>query len=314
MQSKIFNDFDAFAASVLGVESKMLFRHPKQRVWRTDQVALAGIDAQFGRLGSGNIAQAQLRPDGFMFYAPLTRAAKYSVNGAVLKENSFAILEPGCEFCVSTEIEHDWLTVLIPSHMLPQSRPGPPSRSCRVSDSNGAVANQFRATLGQIFNTAENYHGFESSPAAERAMVELVGVCAMIAGEQPPADLPRDGRPKHSRAKIIQSSMELIENTNNQAMSLLIVKDLAAAANVSERTLRTAFQEYFGVGPNRYLQLRRLHQVHQALRTKTPEESSVSEILLGHGEWAFGSFAARYKELFGQLPSQTLSDLNTPST
>jgi AraC family ethanolamine operon transcriptional activator len=73
-----------------------------------------------------------------------------------------------------------------------------------------------------------------------------------------------------------------------------------------ERTLRTAFKEYFGVGPRGYLQLRRLHQVHRALRAADPDEATVSKILVEHGEWSFSRFASRYQQLFGELPSETL--------
>jgi AraC family ethanolamine operon transcriptional activator len=59
----------------------------------------------------------------------------------------------------------------------------------------------------------------------------------------------------------------------------LLVADFAAAAEMSERTLRTAFNEYFGVGPVRYLQLRQLHQVRRTLQAADPEAVSVSEAL-----------------------------------
>lgn len=34
--------------------------------------------------------------------------------------------------------------------------------------------------------------------------------------------------------------------------------------------------------------------------------STVADVLLQHGEWQFGRFAARYRRLFGELPSETL--------
>ena len=49
----------------------------------------------------------------------------------------------------------------------------------------------------------------------------------------------------------------------------LLVEQLATAAGVSERTLRTAFQEYFGVGPVRYLKLRTLHEFGEHSKTLT---------------------------------------------
>jgi AraC family ethanolamine operon transcriptional activator len=97
--------------------------------------------------------------------------------------------------------------------------------------------------------------------------------------------------------------MELLDQQAGTPVSVL---DLAAAASVSERTLRTAFNEYFGVGPVRYLQLRHLHRVHRSLKAAAPEEVAVSQILVEQGEWAFGRFASRYRRLFGELPSETL--------
>ncbi|HSN83709.1 MAG TPA: hypothetical protein VLS88_14090, partial [Polyangiales bacterium] len=42
-------------------------------------------------------------------------------------------------------------------------------------------------------------------------------------------------------------------------------------ADVSERILREAFNEYFGVGPARYLQLRNLHRIYRTLRASEPD-------------------------------------------
>ena len=84
------------------------------------------------------------------------------------------------------------------------------------------------------------------------------------------------------------------------------VGELAAASDVSERTLRNAFKDYFGVSPARYLRLRQLHQAYSALRAADPDEAMVSKILAQHGVWEFGRFAERYRRHFGELPSQTL--------
>ena len=86
----------------------------------------------------------------------------------------------------------------------------------------------------------------------------------------------------------------------------VLVEELAVAARVSQRTLWTAFNDYFGVGPVRYLQLRKLNQVHRALKAADPEADLVSDILMAHGEWQFSRFASRYRRLFGELPSETL--------
>ena len=105
------------------------------------------------------------------------------------------------------------------------------------------------------------------------------------------------------RTQIVRKAMEFVEQRDNE---YLLVKDLATAAGVSERTLRTAFQEYFSVGPVRYLKLRRLHQVQRRLKAADPSNNSVTEIAAEFGVWELGRFAHDYRCLFGELPSETL--------
>ena len=84
------------------------------------------------------------------------------------------------------------------------------------------------------------------------------------------------------------------------------VDEMAAAAGVSQWTLRRAFKEWYGISPLRYLQLRQLHQVHRELKASDPEETNVTNVLIGHGVSELGRFASRYGALFGELPSETL--------
>ena len=86
----------------------------------------------------------------------------------------------------------------------------------------------------------------------------------------------------------------------------IYIADLCVAAGVSERTLENVFRQCFGLSPIRYLRVRRLHQVRRALRTSDPGTTSVSEIASLFGFWHFGRFAADFKALFGQTPSELL--------
>jgi AraC family ethanolamine operon transcriptional activator len=165
------------------------------------------------------------------------------------------------------------------------------------------AANQLQAIVGQIMATAADCPDFESAPVATCAAAEVLKIASSVVGRQQAVESHREGRPKVSRQEIIRISLELLEQRVGDPVS---IGELAAAADVSERTLRTAFHEYFGVGPVHYLQLRQLHQVHRALRAADPEEVTVSKVLIEHGEWAFSRFASRYRQVFGELPSETL--------
>ncbi len=305
MRTQVFRDFDAFAESVRDVDSKMLLRNPKRRVWSTASVDLGPINLQFGKLGSGNIAQGDLRHDGYMVYLPLSEAVEYTANGVVMPDQSVAVLEPGCEFCFSTKAEHDWCVAFVPKALfrLGDEAALPDSRSCRVTLPSPRAVDSFRETLLQISGAAAHNTEFDDSPAATRAADSVQRIVSEILLPSEPAEPIQSGRPNISRHKIIRSSLDLLEQQNGK---LTTVQDLATAAEVSERTLRTAFNEYFGIGPARYLLLRRQHLIHQALKAADHEEVTVGQVLLAHGEWAFGRFAARYRKLYGELPSETL--------
>src|SRR5262249_19739422 len=85
-----------------------------------------------------------------------------------------------------------------------------------------------------------------------------------------------------------------------------LIVDLAGAAGVSQRTLRTAFQAYLGVGPLRYLKLRQLHPVPPALRVAKPGWATVTEVAIRSGVWEVGRVSREYRLRFGQVPSATL--------
>ncbi|HEV8376949.1 MAG TPA: helix-turn-helix domain-containing protein [Candidatus Polarisedimenticolia bacterium] len=86
----------------------------------------------------------------------------------------------------------------------------------------------------------------------------------------------------------------------------IYLSDLCAVTGVSERTLRTVFQENYRMSPVRYLRLRRLHQVRRTLRRVDAEGNTVQSVANRYGIWHLGRFAADYRYLFGESPVDTL--------
>ncbi|MBW1757303.1 MAG: AraC family transcriptional regulator [Deltaproteobacteria bacterium] len=262
-----------------------------------------------GREGSGNITEGQSLPDGYLLFMPLTHAEAHSANGVALDDVSMAILGPRCDFCLASRIEHDWCSIFIPTLELDRRRDPEEASSdseemtCRVTRLDRQLANQYRASVVELMAIAAKYPRFESSLASTVAAAELRELSTEILGQPQAGDVHLVGRRKVPRREIIRRSHELLEAQSGGHVG---IADLAAATGVSERTLRTAFKEHYGVGPVRYLQLRILHRVRRALREADPEEANVTGVLFQHGEWQIGRFAARYRRLFGELPSETL--------
>jgi AraC-like DNA-binding protein len=86
----------------------------------------------------------------------------------------------------------------------------------------------------------------------------------------------------------------------------LHLPEICAAIGVSERTLRVSCMEHLGMGPIRYLWLRRMHLAHRALVRTAPGTATVTEIATDNGFWELGRFAVAYRSLFGEAPSTSL--------
>ena len=77
------------------------------------------------------------------------------------------------------------------------------------------------------------------------------------------------------------------------------------ALRVSRRELEYAFRTVFDQSPRDFLHLLRLNAVRRALRRGAPGDT-ILRVLLDHGFTHPGRFAADYRAIFGEQPSETL--------
>jgi len=132
----------------------------------------------------------------------------------------------------------------------------------------------------------------------EDCIRRFVGLIAQV------SDGGRTERRTANREQLVRSAEEYM---HANVAEPLFVLDLCRKLGVSERTLRYAFQEIRGLSPMAYFKAGRLNAVRLELKAANADASSVYEIARRWGFWHPGEFAADYRRLFGELPSQTLN-------
>lgn len=84
------------------------------------------------------------------------------------------------------------------------------------------------------------------------------------------------------------------------------VGDMARVAGVSVRALQTAFRRARGCTPTQAILRRRLDHARLILRA-APSDATVTDVAIETGFFHFGRFSVRYREAFGESPSETLA-------
>jgi len=154
-----------------------------------------------------------------------------------------------------------------------------------------AAAMRLAEEAPEIIANPDAAHGLEQELIW--AMVDCLGK-----GE---VDEDRVARRQHNL--IMRRFSRVLDEKMDQS---LYITEICKLIGVSERTLEMCCREKLGVGPKRFLLLRRLHLARRALRKAAPDAATVTDIATRYGFWHFGRFAGEYRSLFGEPPSVTL--------
>ena len=111
------------------------------------------------------------------------------------------------------------------------------------------------------------------------------------------------------RSRLVKRAVDLMHERLEQPLTALY---LCAQLEVSDRVLRRAFRESFGLGPLAYFRVMRLHAVRTALRAARGGDEGVANIVRRWGFNRLGSFADEYRLHFGELPSEALGVRGQP--
>jgi AraC-like DNA-binding protein len=129
----------------------------------------------------------------------------------------------------------------------------------------------------------------------------LVDAVVQVAGE---ADEPLE------LTTTQRSTLEIIEQAEAYARARryqsVTIAELCDAVGASERRLRYAFTDSYGMSPTAYLRVRALHSARERL-SQGDVHQTVTQTATDFGFWHLGRFSGQYRTLFGESPSDTLA-------
>ena len=83
------------------------------------------------------------------------------------------------------------------------------------------------------------------------------------------------------------------------------IETLCRVTNASRRTLQYCFEDVLDINPLMYLRCVRLNGVRNSIRASAARERTIADIAAEWGFWHQSNFSAYYKQMFGELPSET---------
>jgi len=251
-----------------------------------------------------------LRDDllAFLAFGPRTRG---TLNGVAVRPGQLLVATAGSRVDIITEPGHESVAILVPPAVM-ASRLAERKQRAALAPEGVAFLEVPAPRSRDMFEWGKRLarlaaqqparfaRGKAAPAAAKGALLRLLH--AAIDAAHPPR-FGRGDRTLEGQGRIVRLAEE---HAAAHLGDHLYVEDLCVALGVSERTLEYAFAKVMHLSPVAFLRRLRLHRVRQALRSATRGSTTVSIEALNGGFSHFGEFSRAYRELFGELPSETL--------
>jgi AraC family transcriptional regulator, ethanolamine operon transcriptional activator len=300
MPTQSFRTFETFFDAVRHASLRATLLERDRSDWALTHLIVNNVSVQWGQAGGKAVVEGATRPGGLSMFLQTRGSPSFSGNGRRFDELSLMVVGPGEEFCLAADASsRRWCSLYIPNEKLA----GTTASMRGVFQLPPQRVERFRSFIEQLDQTVHQAPAaFDSAASQGAAEQKLVCEVRHVLSAPRAVELAL-GRHAVPRRQIIGMSMDFVDQHDGERLS---VEQLASAAGVSERTLRDAFHQYFGVAPVQYLNRRTLHHVRAALKAADPSRATVTDIATQFGVWQFGRFARDYRFLFRELPSETL--------
>jgi AraC-like DNA-binding protein len=226
----------------------------------------------------------------------------------VTQAGSLCIMNPRQPFSTHLSADHRQLTLrmagaLLREHLM-KSLDTSLTRPLEFDGGSYVIRQQahgLKCIVGALCEELRNYRSaFLQNPVVGHLEQVLAGLLL--------AEIPNSYTTgKHLQAidvapRYVRAAQEYIRTSARRKVSIL---DIAAAVNVTPRTLQSAFRRYADVTPHEYLRNARLDLATEELSRVASRRPRLSDIAFDCGFASASKFARYYRERFGHSPSAT---------
>jgi AraC-like DNA-binding protein len=307
-----FDSFDEMAAFMASADVELV-RSTSGRFEGTLMLAdLGRVTVNWIRISAPLIVRATSRWRGRLFLLRMNpEGGPVMANGHVLDEHRLVVYGPGAFQHAWTKPPGDGVQLLIVSTRADDlDRVSVSLTGERFSSGPGlcTLLQPTSATIAALRHLAEYQRStLDDLPAADggRRMQMAEEMLSAVVLAVTSDDRRKVGHEWSGdfHARVVDRAEDFFRRRIGERIYLAQV---CRAAGATERQLQRAFQAVYGVSPNRYLKLHRLHLARRALRNGAFANATVGNVATRFGFQDFGRFAIAYRGLFGEAPSMTL--------
>ena len=116
-----FTEYEAFAAAIQDTSISIRMPSRQEQFWSLSYATAGGIRLQSGIEGSGTIGEGAGVTDGWTLFHQ-TRPGL--ANGLTLTPDDLFVVPPNGDYCLACHERHDWISVVIPTRMVPSTLDG----------------------------------------------------------------------------------------------------------------------------------------------------------------------------------------------
>lgn len=253
------------------------------------------------------IAHVSLAPGLACIGYPTREAAPAILDGVSVQMGDILFLRPGQQFHTRTTGTFHWGCLLFKPKELTRTRRAAADPDLRQPECR-SIATPARPLMRRLLRlhrqaehaaltTPDLIRGQGPAGELEHLLIEAAMACVTAKDKQKACASHR------SHAEIMNRFQDVVQASSDGLVSL---SKLCVTLGISGRTLRACCQQHLGMGPDRYLRLRRLNLARCALLQAGPGDVTVKQVSSRYAFDEPGRFAVTYRTLFGESPSVTL--------